>query len=59
MDKGEEIVKKRGLTVLTATIFLVGEMAGAGALKLPNAMIGTGMCKTSTFYSPFVVTFSD
>ena len=31
-----------GLGVITAAIFLAGEMAGSGVLALPNAMIGTG-----------------
>jgi len=35
-------VKKGGLGVLTAAIFLAGEMAGSGVLALPNAMVGTG-----------------
>ena len=32
---------KHGLGVLTAAIFLAGEMAGSGVLALPAAMIGT------------------
>ena len=40
----EEIVKQTGgLSVLTATIFLAGEMAGSGALKLPEALVGSGI----------------
>ena len=40
----EELVKQTGgLSVLTATIFLAGEMAGSGVLALPNAMVGTGI----------------
>ena len=35
-------VKKGGLGILTAAIFLAGEMAGSGVLALPNAMVGTG-----------------
>jgi len=35
-------VKQGGLGVLTAAIFLAGEMAGSGVLALPNAMLGTG-----------------
>ena len=31
-----------GLGVITAAIFLAGEMAGSGVLALPNAMAGTG-----------------
>lgn len=33
---------KHGLTVLTTTVFAVGEMAGSGVLALPGAMAGTG-----------------
>ena len=45
----EEIVKQTGgLSVLTATIFLAGEMAGSGALKLPEALVGSGiLCEIS------------
>ena len=45
----EEIVKQTGgLSVLTATIFLAGEMAGSGALKLPEALVGSGIpCEIS------------
>ena len=40
----EELVKQTGgLSVLTATIFLAGEMAGSGALKLPEALVGSGI----------------
>jgi vesicular inhibitory amino acid transporter len=35
-------VKHGGLGVITAAIFLAGEMAGSGVLALPNAMVGTG-----------------
>ena len=38
-------VKKGGLGILTAAIFLAGEMAGSGVLALPNAMVGTGKRK--------------
>jgi len=30
------------LSILTASIFLAGEMAGSGVLALPNAILGTG-----------------
>ncbi|KAH9525600.1 hypothetical protein Btru_001799 [Bulinus truncatus] len=33
---------KHGLTVLTTTVFAVGEMAGSGVLALPGALLGTG-----------------
>jgi len=35
-------LEKHGLGVITAAIFLAGEMAGSGVLALPNAMAGTG-----------------
>jgi len=38
----KEVVKHGGLGILTAAIFLSGEMAGSGVLALPAAMIGTG-----------------
>ena len=38
----EQEAAKHGLTVVTAALFLAGEMAGSGVLALPNAMIGTG-----------------
>ena len=33
---------KGGLSILTASIVLAGEMAGSGVLALPNAILGTG-----------------
>ena len=42
MSRGELVKRTGGLSVLTATIFLAGEMAGAGLLKLPKALVGTG-----------------
>lgn len=41
----EREAAKHGLGVITAAIFLAGEMAGSGVLALPFAMVGTG--KTS------------
>ena len=35
-----------GLGVITAGVFLAGEMAGSGVLALPNAMLGTGEIQT-------------
>lgn len=32
----------KGLGILTAAIFLSGEMAGSGVLAIPNALVGTG-----------------
>jgi len=37
----EQEAAAHGLGVITAAIFLAGEMAGSGVLALPNAMIGT------------------
>jgi len=42
MEMAKEIVKQGGLGVVTAAIFLSGEMAGSGVLALPNAFVGTG-----------------
>ena len=39
----EQDVAAHGLGVITAAIFLAGEMAGSGVLALPSAMVGTGM----------------
>jgi len=36
------VAVKGGLTILTAAIFLAGEMAGSGVLALPYAILGTG-----------------
>jgi len=38
----EKIVKQGGLGLVTAAVFLAGEMAGSGVLALPSAMKGTG-----------------
>ena len=38
----EKDVAEHGLGVITAAVFLAGEMAGSGVLALPAAMIGTG-----------------
>ena len=35
-------VTQGGLGVITAGVFLAGEMAGSGVLALPYAMAGTG-----------------
>ncbi len=35
-------IREHGLGIVTAAIFLAGEMAGTGVLALPAAMIGTG-----------------
>ena len=45
----EREAAKHGLGVITAAIFLAGEMAGSGVLALPFAMVGTG--KTSKKFS--------
>merc|ERR1712123_239918 len=38
----EQDAAKHGLGVITAAVFLAGEMAGSGVLALPFAMTGTG-----------------
>ena len=38
----EREAAKHGLGVITAAVFLAGEMAGSGVLALPFAMTGTG-----------------
>ena len=38
----ERDAAKHGLGVITAAVFLAGEMAGSGVLALPFAMTGTG-----------------
>ncbi|XP_035662326.1 amino acid transporter AVT1J-like isoform X1 [Branchiostoma floridae] len=40
--KGTGHAQKKGLTVITAALFLVGEMAGSGVLALPRAVVDTG-----------------
>jgi len=42
LELGKEAVKQGGLGIITAAIFLSGEMAGSGVLALPAAFIGTG-----------------
>ena len=46
----EREAAKHGLGVITAAIFLAGEMAGSGVLALPFAMIGTGQHLNSKLY---------
>jgi len=38
----QEVISHGGLGVITAGVFLAGEMAGSGVLALPYAMVGTG-----------------
>ena len=33
---------QKGLTVFTAAVFIIGEMAGSGILALPSAIVGAG-----------------
>jgi len=42
IGQAQQQVVKHGLGVLTAAIFLAGEMAGSGVLALPYAILGTG-----------------
>ena len=46
--KAGEIIKEHGLSVFMAAVFLAGELAGSGALKLPAALVGTGKIYIST-----------
>ena len=39
----EKEVAEHGLGVITAAVFLAGEMAGSGVLAIPSAMVGTGI----------------
>ena len=41
LEVTKEVIKQGGLGVITAAIFLAGEMAGSGVLALPAAMLGT------------------
>lgn len=34
--------KAKGLTVFSAVVFIVGELAGSGVLALPNALASCG-----------------
>ena len=45
---------EHGLGVITAAIFLAGEMAGSGVLALPGAMVGTGT-KTDSSSDSFII----
>ena len=53
----EREAAKHGLGVITAAIFLAGEMAGSGVLALPFAMVGTGKTakKFPTLFSRKIV----
>lgn len=42
LNKAKEVVTQGGLGVITAGVFLAGEMAGSGVLALPFAMKGAG-----------------
>ena len=43
MEKEQLIpLEPKGLGIITASIFLAGEMAGSGVLALPAAIVGTG-----------------
>ena len=44
----DSVVKKEGLGLVIAAIFLSGEMAGSGVLALAAAMVGTGDRHTLT-----------
>lgn len=42
IDDKSNMIKKKGLSVLTAAVFIVGEMAGTGILALPKAVANSG-----------------
>ena len=45
IQRGENFVSleaEKGLTIFTAAIFIIGEMAGSGVLALPFAIVGAG-----------------
>jgi len=43
LENGDSIGHKaKGLTVFTAIVFIVGELAGSGVLALPNALASSG-----------------
>ena len=43
MRTDQDLIKPRvGLGIVTASIFLAGEMAGSGVLALPSAVVSTG-----------------
>lgn len=42
LELGKEAVQHGGLGIITAAIFLSGEMAGSGVLALPASFVGTG-----------------
>lgn len=41
-EKHEPAELQKGLTVFTAAVFIIGEMAGSGILALPAAIVGAG-----------------
>ncbi|KAK4877503.1 hypothetical protein RN001_010009 [Aquatica leii] len=41
-SKNEQKIGHKGLSVLTAAVFITGEMAGSGVLALPKAIVDTG-----------------
>lgn len=42
MGSQSSLSKESGLTVVTACLFIVGEMTGSGVLALPSAVAKTG-----------------
>ena len=47
MKKEVEVKKHGGLSVVTASLIMVGEMAGSGVLALPGAMVGIGIISST------------
>jgi amino acid permease len=53
LDKVSVDNKAKGLSVLSAIVFIIGELAGSGVLALPNALASSG---NDVFFS-FVMIF--
>lgn len=43
IDRGDGAPVLSGLTVFTASVFVIGEMAGSGVVALPSAMVNAGV----------------
>ena len=48
----EAAITHGGLGIITAGVFLAGEMAGSGVLALPFAMMGTGQSSIIVMITP-------
>ncbi len=47
-DNNAEHRRGKGLSFVSATVFIIGEVAGAGLLTLPKATQGIGIIKMSS-----------